>query len=357
MHKPFRFNTSELPRRAGEMREYQLEINLEQPIGIDVIEVPSGILRLNLRIESVDEGVLASGKFETSAKGECIRCLDPISIPISKSFQELYAYKSERDAKHKNENKNEIKSEDQDDELLMDGDFIDLDAHLTRFLNSCVGWRIPLKYTKEDLEAILKVLYVKVASTCTDCLVWIAVTRGVPSSGNPRDLASCKPNFYAYFKPYFGFNKDNEATVCLARNRRRVPDVSINQKHKNFAWNDLNLAQWEAIDRGYDTAILLNRYNYITEGPGFNVGFISKDNFVYAPRSNCLRGTTMELVRELCEKNEKQFFYADIDPYTAYKDMDAMFLTSTAGNVIRVSKYENTVYEENEMLTWLMKSF
>ena len=126
---------------------------------------------------------------------------------------------------------------------------------------------------------------------------------------------------------------------------------------KNFAWNDLNLAQWEAIDRGYDTAILLNRHGYITEGPGFNVGFISKDNFVYSPRSNCLRGTTMELVRELCEKNEKQFFYADIDPYTAYKDMDAMFLTSTAGNVIRVSKYENTVYEENEMLTWLMKSF
>ena len=60
MHKPFRFNTSELPRRAGEMREYQLEINLEQPIGIDVIEVPSGKLSLNLRIESVDEGVLAS---------------------------------------------------------------------------------------------------------------------------------------------------------------------------------------------------------------------------------------------------------------------------------------------------------
>ena len=119
MHKPFRFNTSELPRRAGEMREYKLDINLEDPIGIDVIEVPAGKLALDLRIESVDEGVLASGKFETIAKGECIRCLDSIALPISKSFQELYAYKSERDAKNE--------SEDQDDELLMDGDFIDLE--------------------------------------------------------------------------------------------------------------------------------------------------------------------------------------------------------------------------------------
>ena len=119
MHKPYRFNTSELPRRAGEMREYKLDINLEDPIGIDVIEVPAGKLALDLRIESVDEGVLASGKFETVAKGECIRCLDQITLPISKNFQELYAYKSERDAKNE--------SEDQDDELLMDGDFIDLE--------------------------------------------------------------------------------------------------------------------------------------------------------------------------------------------------------------------------------------
>ena len=70
MHKPFRFNTSELPRRAGEMREYQLDIHLEQPIGIDMIAVSAGNLVLELRIESVDEGVLASGKFETIAKGE-----------------------------------------------------------------------------------------------------------------------------------------------------------------------------------------------------------------------------------------------------------------------------------------------
>ena len=119
MHKPFRFNTSELPRRAGEMREYQLDIHLEQPIGIDMIAVSAGNLVLELRIESVDDGVLASGKFETIAKGECIRCLDPIALSISKSFQELYAYKSKREAKNDNE--------EQDDELLMDGDFIDLE--------------------------------------------------------------------------------------------------------------------------------------------------------------------------------------------------------------------------------------
>ena len=35
---------------------------------------------------------------------------------------------------------------------IRDGDFIDLDAHLTRFLNSCAGWRIPMQYAKEDID-------------------------------------------------------------------------------------------------------------------------------------------------------------------------------------------------------------
>lgn len=113
--KAFRFNTHELPRRAGEMKEYHLKLELDEPIGIDVIAVPKGPFELDLRIESVAEGVLATGEFETAAKGECIRCLDPIELEISKSFQELYAYKSNPDL-----------AEDEE-ELLMDGDFIDLE--------------------------------------------------------------------------------------------------------------------------------------------------------------------------------------------------------------------------------------
>ena len=94
------------------MKEYHLNLELEEPIGIDVIAVPKGSFELDLKIESVAEGVLATGEFDVVATGECIRCLDPVNLEISKSFQELYAYKPNPDL---------------DDELLMDGDFIDLE--------------------------------------------------------------------------------------------------------------------------------------------------------------------------------------------------------------------------------------
>ena len=64
---------------------------------------------------SVSEGVLVTGDFNVIAKGECIRCLDPIELELDKSFQELYAYKVDPEI-------------DEADQLLMDGDFIDLEA-------------------------------------------------------------------------------------------------------------------------------------------------------------------------------------------------------------------------------------
>jgi branched-chain amino acid aminotransferase len=224
------------------------------------------------------------------------------------------------------------------------------DAHMQRFIQSAQGWRIPVEYSDNDIEIVIQTL-VAIAPT-DDLLVWIGVTRGTPTSGNPRDLESCKPNLFIYVKPYYGFNKDNTATVCLAKQRR---NDCIDQTMKNFAWNDLNLAQWEAIDRGYDTAVLLDRHNHITEGPGFNIGFVSKDGFVYAPRSNRLQGTSMEMVRKLCEDNGKQFFYTDISSHTVGEDMDAMFLTSTAGNVIAVKCFENKYFNDNEILKWLQQ--
>ena len=116
--KAFRFNTHELPRRAGEMKQYHITIELDEPIGIDVIKVPKGPLQLDLKLEAVAEGILVSGDFQVIAKGEWIRCLDPIELEIDKSFQELYSYKANPD----------LDEEEASDQLLMDGDYIDLEA-------------------------------------------------------------------------------------------------------------------------------------------------------------------------------------------------------------------------------------
>lgn len=90
---PFVLDTRELGRRPGAMREVRREVPAPADLGVDLIKVPEGApLLLDLRLESVSEGVLVSGYVDATATGECGRCLDPVSLPLHVRLQELFAY-------------------------------------------------------------------------------------------------------------------------------------------------------------------------------------------------------------------------------------------------------------------------
>ena len=129
----FKLNTYELPRRAGEMKEYELDIVVKEKFGVDLISVPAGeIIEIDARLESVTEGVLLSADVYAVAQGECIRCLDPVEIVIERKIQELYNYEptNERGKKKRKSSTEDLTSEDLDvaDEFMMDGDILDLET-------------------------------------------------------------------------------------------------------------------------------------------------------------------------------------------------------------------------------------
>jgi len=129
----FKLNTYELPRRAGEMKEYELDIVVKEKFGVDLISVPAGeVIEIDARLESVTEGVLLSADVYAVAQGECIRCLDPVEIVIQRKIQELYSYEptNERGKKKRKSSTEDLTSEDLDvaDEFMMDGDILDLET-------------------------------------------------------------------------------------------------------------------------------------------------------------------------------------------------------------------------------------
>jgi uncharacterized protein len=128
----FKLNTYELARRAGEMKEYELDIVVKEKFGVDLIAVPTGeVIEVDARLESVTEGVLLSANVYAVAIGECIRCLDPVEIVVERKIQELYNYEptNERGKKRKN-SKEDLTTEDLDvaDEFMMEGDILDLET-------------------------------------------------------------------------------------------------------------------------------------------------------------------------------------------------------------------------------------
>lgn len=90
---PFTVNVHDLMHKAGQMRVHRLEIDLPAAMGNGMAELPVGEeMDVDLRLESVHEGILATGEVFSEAKAECSRCLDPVVMPVEVDFQELFAY-------------------------------------------------------------------------------------------------------------------------------------------------------------------------------------------------------------------------------------------------------------------------
>jgi DUF177 domain-containing protein len=90
---PLVLDTRELGRRPGSMRTLSRSVPAPADLGVEVLGVPEGSpLDLDLRLESVMEGVLVSGTARAQVTGECVRCLEPITSRLEVDIQELFAY-------------------------------------------------------------------------------------------------------------------------------------------------------------------------------------------------------------------------------------------------------------------------
>jgi uncharacterized protein len=75
------------------MREATIDVVLTEPMGEGAMAVPvNSTVEIDVRLESVHEGILATGEVHATAAGECSRCLEPLKTAVEVDFQELFAY-------------------------------------------------------------------------------------------------------------------------------------------------------------------------------------------------------------------------------------------------------------------------
>jgi uncharacterized protein len=90
---PLVVNIARLGPRPGSMFSLHDTVASPARIGLEMIGVVSGApLDLDLRVESVSEGVLVSGTLSAPIAGECSRCLTPFTDRIQVDLTELFAY-------------------------------------------------------------------------------------------------------------------------------------------------------------------------------------------------------------------------------------------------------------------------
>lgn len=133
------FDTRELGRRPGALKRLSRTVDAPADFGIEVIGVPEGAaIELDLRLESVMEGVLVTGTARAPLTGECVRCLEPLQQECEADFQEMFSYpdaddrssaKSARSTKDGGGDTGDD-AEEEEDMLFLEGDLFDLEPVL-----------------------------------------------------------------------------------------------------------------------------------------------------------------------------------------------------------------------------------
>ena len=224
---------------------------------------------------------------------------------------------------------------------IYDGKAFALDRHLNRFIASAEYYQLELP----DVYylGIIRELYKR--NPIDNAFVWFMVWRGYPESGNPRDIENAPINFAMYIKPSYPLKVDGAPMNVELSHGLRVNDSYYWQQSKNMAWIEFTQSQ---LIRGssYDTVVLQDGNGYITEGPGFNVGFVWED-YIYTPLNNCLQGVTMSVVEDICEDNfERCNIKIDMWSWA-----DEIFLTSSSGGITKTQRsYGMTEWLQEEYI-------
>ena len=92
---PLVLDLRDLPRSPGAQRALHRVVPAPKDLGLELIHVAAGAdLTLDLRLQSVTEGVYVSGRISGPLVGECGRCLRTIDDTVSVDLGELFAYEN-----------------------------------------------------------------------------------------------------------------------------------------------------------------------------------------------------------------------------------------------------------------------
>jgi branched-chain amino acid aminotransferase len=230
---------------------------------------------------------------------------------------------------------------------VRNGAFFRLDDYLERFQRSLAKVRIEVPQKTEEMRDIVHAVVGR--SGLQDSYVAMVASRGVPLIPGTRDPRQCGNHFFAWCIPYVHVIKPEIAArgahLFIPDDVRRIPPDSVDPTAKNYHWGDLTRGLFEALDAGFDTAVLLDHQGNVTEGPGFNV-FSLKGNSVRTPVTGVLEGITRRTVLELCSELGLD---TEVRPIalSEFMESDEVFTATTGGGVAPVTRINDRVFSND----------
>ena len=225
--------------------------------------------------------------------------------------------------------------------------FFRLDKHLDRFSNSVARLHMTLPFDRDGLTDVLMECVRR--SGLDDAYVEMICTRGVSPtfSRDPRDAVN---TFIAFAIPFGWVANEEQRAQGLnlsISDIPRIPPQSVDPRVKNYHWLDFIAGLYCAYESDAENVVLVDLDGNITEGPGFNL-FAVKDGRAVTPESGVLEGITRTTALELCRELNIEAVTGTLTA-AAVSGADEVFITSTAGGIMPVSKIEGHPIGDGEV--------
>jgi len=227
---------------------------------------------------------------------------------------------------------------------VWNGRFFRLDDYVERFFSSISALGMSIDETPEQVKEVLRECVAR--SGLRNSYVQMTCTRGVPPTGsrNPKD---CKNRFTAFAQPFVWIATPEQQKTGLhmiVASNERISSRAVDLRIKNFHWLDLTSGILEAYERGATIAVHPGPDGKLTEGAGFNL-FVVKGNILSTPDTNLFEGMTRRTVIETADRLQLKVEVRPIDR-TELDTADEVFVTSTAGGIMPVTKIDAKVVGE-----------
>lgn len=177
-----------------------------------------------------------------------------------------------------------------------------LEEHLDRFLNSAAIVQLTSPFSKEALrEAIKETIRVnRLEAGYIRPILFIGDgAMGLYAKGNPVRVAIAVWPWGSYLGEE-GLEKG--VRIRISSYIRQSAGISLHLAKLTGNYIISQLAKREAIQDGYDEALLLDQEGFVAEGPGENI-FMVRDGVVYTPPvDNILEGITRDSVMKIAAR-------------------------------------------------------
>ena len=215
-----------------------------------------------------------------------------------------------------------------------------LREHTERLFNSAKILRMKIPFTQDEvMKAQLDVIREnKLESGYLRPLTWIGSEKlGVSPKGNTIHLMVAAWAWGAYLGEE-GLKRG--IRVKTSSYTRHHVNITMTQAKAVSNYTNSILANTEAVDDGYDEALLLDASGFVSEGAGENI-FVVKSGVVYTPdlSAGALNGITRNTVFAICEDLGLQVVQKRITRDEVYI-ADEAFFTGTAAEVTPIRELD-----------------